>query len=148
MFFNGFFVEILIRKFSLVASLEQKCLIGSIMKDLGVGKWSTNCLAKRKAIKAYVQNAQTQVLSSRRGKRFDFIVSHVFDIRTRIYAIDSVFMESRSSSFNQLGYSDLALKEDKFVLLKETKLENLSKLPECKVVMIDIPKINGGKKSL
>ena len=56
-------------------------------------------------------------------------------------------MESRSSSFNQLGYSDLALEKDKFVLLKETRLDNLSKLPICKVVLIDIPRINGGKKS-
>lgn len=57
-------------------------------------------------------------------------------------------MESKSSSFNQFGYSDLALEEDKFVLLKETKLDSLSKLPICKVVMIEIPKVSGGKKSL
>ena len=119
-----------------------------IIEDLGVGKWPTSCLAKRKAIKAYVQNIQTQVLTYRQEERFDFIVSHVFDIKTRIFAIDSVFMESKSSSFNQFGYSDLALEEDKFVLLKETKLDSLSKLPICKVVMIEIPKVSGGKKSL
>ena len=118
------------------------------MEDLGVRKWPTSCSAKRMAIKAYVQDVQTQVLTWRQEKQFDFIVSHVFDIKNRIFAIDSVFMESKSSSFNQFGYSDLVLEEDKFVLLKETKLDNLSKLPVCKVVMTDMPRVNGGKKSL
>lgn len=119
-----------------------------IMEDLGVGKWPTSCVVKRKAIQAYVQYVHVQILARRLDERFDFISSHVFDIKTRIFAIDSVFMESKSSSFNQFGYSDLALEEDKFVLLKETKLDNLSKLPACKVVMIEIPKSNGGKKYL
>lgn len=118
-----------------------------IIEDLGVGKWPTSCLVKRKAIQVYIQYVQTQVLACRHDERFDFIVSHVFDIKTRIFAIDSVFMEAKSSSFNQFGYSDLALEEDKFVLLKETKLNNISKLSECKVVMIEILKANGGKKS-
>ena len=146
-FFNGFFAGILVRKFSFKVGLEQECLTGLIMEDLGAGKWPTNCLVKRKAIKAYVQNAQVQALARRREERFNYLVSHVFDIKTRIFAIDSVFMESKSSSFNQFGYSDLALEKDKFVLLKETSLDNLSKLPICKVVLIDIPRINGGKKS-
>lgn len=119
-----------------------------VIEDLGVGKWPTSCLVKRKAIQAYVQYVQTQILACGQDERFDFIASHVFDIKTRIFAIDSVFMESKSSSFNQLGYSDLALEEDKFVLLKETKLDSLVKLPVCKVVMIEIPKANGGNKSL
>jgi hypothetical protein len=119
-----------------------------IIEDLGVGKWPTSCLVKRKAIKAYVQDVQTQVLACSQDERLDFIVSHVFDIKTRIFAIDSVFMGSKSSSFNQFGYSDLVAEEDKFVLLKETKLDNLVKLPVCKVVMIEIPQVNGGNKSL
>lgn len=127
--------------------LKLERLTRLIMEDLEVGKWPTNCLEKRKAIKSYVQAAQTRVLAYRQEERFDFIISHVFDIKTRIFAIDSVFMESRSSSFNQFGYSDLALEEDKFVLLKETRLNNLSKLPACKVVMIEILKANGNKKS-
>lgn len=125
--------------------MELKHLTRLIIEDLGFGKWPTSCLVKRKAIQAYVQDVQTQVLACSQDERFNFIAFHAFDIKTRIFAVDSVFMESKSSSFNQLGYSDLALEEDKFVLLKETKLDNLAKLPVCKVVMIEIPKANGSK---
>jgi hypothetical protein len=127
--------------------MRLECLTRLIIEDLSFGKWPTSCLVRRKAIQAYVQYVQTQVLACSQDERFDFIVSHVFDIKTRIFAIDSVFMESKSSSFNQFGYHDLALEEDKFVLLKETKLNNLAKLPVCTVVMVNIPKVNGGYKS-
>lgn len=141
-------INVLTRQSSFIVELELDCLTRSIIEDLGVGKWPTGCLEKRKAIKAYVQNAQTQILTCKQEDRFDLIISHVFDLRNRIFAVDSVFMESKSSSFNQVGYSNLALEEDKFLLLKETKLSDLSKLPVCKVVMVEIPKVNGGKKSL
>jgi hypothetical protein len=38
----------------------------------------------------------------------------------------------------QVSYSDLTLKSHKFVLLRHTKLTNLSKLPPCKIVMVEI----------
>lgn len=147
-FLNGFSIKILIRKLCFTVGVESKCLKRSILEDLGVGKWPTSCMEKRKAIKTYVQNIQTQVLVCKPEKRFDFITLHVFDIRNRIFALDSVFMESKNSSFNQVGYRNLISDVDKFALLKETKLSNLSRLPICKVVMRDIYKANGSKKSL
>jgi hypothetical protein len=126
---------------------ELKRLKRSILEDLEVGKWPTDCIVKRKAIKIYIQELQTQFVTYKQEKRFDFIISYVFDIINRIFAIDSAFTESKSSSFNQVGYSDFVLNKDKFVLLKETKLLNLSKLPMCKVVMVDIAKIYGGTRS-
>lgn len=128
--------------------LKLECLTRLIVEDLRFGRWPTNCLVKRKAIQAYFLDVQTQILTYRQEERFDFAVSYVFDIKTRIFAIDSVFIESKSGSFNQFGYSNLVLEEDKLVLLKETKLDNLSKLPVSNLVMLEISRTSGDKKSL
>lgn len=126
--------------------LELEHLRRLILEDLAAGKWPSACVVKRRAIKAYVHNVQSQISIHKQKKRFDFIASHVFDIRNRIFAIDSIFLESKSNSFNQIGYSGLVLEKDKFCLLKETKLSNLSKLPDCKVIMLEILRKTGVKK--
>lgn len=136
------------REFSSTVEIESERFKRSILEDLKGDKWPTDCQIKRKDINDYVQNVQNQILRCKREQRLDFIVSHVFDIRNRIFSIDKVLSESKSSSYFQVGYSDLSRKSDKFVLLKQTKLINLSKLPPCKVVMVEIPKANGGKRSL
>ena len=136
------------REFSSTEGLEPERFKRSILEDLKGDKWPTDCLIKRKNINDYVRDVQNQILLCKREQRLDFIVSHVFDLRNRIFSIDKVFSESKSSSFFQVGYSDLELKSHKFVLLKQTKLINLSKLPPCKVVMVEVPKTSGGKRSL
>lgn len=136
------------REFSSTAEIESERLKYSILEDLKGDKWPTDCLIKRKSVNGYVQNVQNQILRCKREQRLDFIAFHVFDIRNRIFSIDKVLNESKSSSYDQVGYSDLIRKSDKFVLLKQTKLINLLKLPPCKVVMVEIPKANGGKRSL
>jgi RNA-directed DNA polymerase len=40
------------------------------------------------------------------------------------------------------------LKSDKFVLLEQTKLTNISKLPPCVIILVEIPKANGARRSL
>ena len=63
-----------------------------------------------------VQNVQNQILRYKKEQRLDFIAFHVFDIRNRIFSIDKVLNESKSSSYDQVGYSDLIRKSDKFVV--------------------------------
>lgn len=40
------------------------------------------------------------------------------------------------------------MKSDKFVLLEQTKLTNISKLPPCIIVMVEIPKASRARRSL
>ena len=40
------------------------------------------------------------------------------------------------------------MKSDKFVLLEQTKLTNISKLPPCIIILVEIPKANGARRSL
>lgn len=136
------------REFSSIVEIEPEHLKCLILEDLKGGKWPTDCIIKRRAIKDYVQNVQNQILLCKREQRLNLVTDHVFDIRNRIFSIDKIFSEPKSSSYSQVGYSDLTLKSHKFVLTKQTKLINLSKLPLCKIVMVEIPKANGGRRSL
>jgi retron-type reverse transcriptase len=138
----------LFRELSSSVEIDSERYKRSILEDLKGEKWPTDCITKRKAINEYVQKVQNQILDCKGEQRLEFIASQVFDIRNRIFSIDKVFNDSKSSSYGQVGYSDLTLKCHKFVLLEQTKLTNLSKLPSCKVVMVEIPKANGGKRSL
>ena len=149
-FLMDFFVKtkVLSREFSSTVEIESERFKRSILKDLKSEKWPTDCIKKRKAINDYVQSMQNQILLCKKEQRLEFIASHVFDVKNRIFSIDKVFNKSKSSSYSQVGYSDLTLKSHKFILLKQTKLTNLSELPPCKVVMVEIPKANGGKRSL
>jgi retron-type reverse transcriptase len=140
--------KILSREFSSTVEIESERFKRSILEDLKGDKWPTDCIKKRKVINDYVQSVQNQILFCKGEQQLEFIASHVFDIRNRIFSINKVFNESKSSSYGQVGYSDLTLKSHKFILLKQTKLINLSKLPPCKIVMVEIPKANGGKRSL
>lgn len=140
--------KVLSRKFSSTVEIESECFKRSILEDLKGEKWPTDCIKKRKYINDYVQSVQNQILVYKGEQRLEFIASYVFDIRNRIFSINKVFNKSKSSSYGQVGYSDLTLKSHKFILLKQTKLTNLSELPSCKIVMVEIPKTNGGKRSL
>jgi retron-type reverse transcriptase len=145
-----FFVKTktLAQEFSVKAEIESDRSKRSILEDLKGGKWPTDCIIKRKAVNNYVQNVQNHILRYKKEQQLDFITSHVFDIKNRIFAIDAVFTESKSSSYGQVDYSDLTLKSHKFVLLEQTKLANVSRLPACKIIMVEIPKTSRGKKSL
>lgn len=149
-FLVDFFVgtKTLTREFSVNTELESKQLKCSVLEDLKSGKWPTDCLVKRKAIKDYVENIQIQILTYKKEQQLDFITPLIFDVRNRILAVDIVFAEGKNSSYSQVGYSDLTLKADKLILLNQTKLSNLSKLPQCKIVMVEVFKNNGSKKSL
>lgn len=136
------------REFSSTVEIESERFKRSILEDLKGEKWPTDCTKKRKAINNYIQSVQNQILLCKGEQRLDFITSHVFDIRNRIFSIDKVFNESKSSSYGQVGYSNFTLKAHKFVLLRQTKLINLSKLPPCKIIMVEILKANGGKRPL
>lgn len=91
---------------------------------------------------------QDQILLCKGEQQLDLIAANVFDIRNRIFSIDKIYTESKSSNCSLVGYSDLTLKAHKFILLKQTKLTNLSKLPPCKIVMVEIPKANEESRSL
>ena len=78
-----------------MTELESERLKYSILEDLKGDKWPTNCLIKRKAIIDYVQNVQNQILICKREQKLDLVASHVFDIRSRIFAIDTVFTKSK-----------------------------------------------------
>ena len=149
-FSSGLFCKTkrLSREFSSMVEIEPEHLKRSILEDLKGDKWPTDCIIKRKAIKNYVQNVQNQILLCKGEQRLNFLANHVFDIRNRIFSIDKIFIESKSSSYGQVGYSDLTLKSHKFVLLNQTRLINISKLPSCKIVTVEIPKANGGRRSL
>ena len=140
--------KVLSREFSSTVEIESERFKRSILEDLKGEKWPIDCIKKRKAINDYVQSMQNQILLCKREQRLEFIASHVFDIKNRIFSIDKVFNKSKSSSYSQVGYSDLTLKSHKFILLKQTKLTSLSELPPCKVVMVEIPKANRGKRPL
>ena len=107
-FLVDFFVEtkILAREFSVIAEIESKLFKCSILDDLKNDTWPTNCLAKRKVIKDYFKNKQNQILISKKEQQLSLIAVYVFDIRNRISAIDTVFNGSKSSNYNQVGYSD------------------------------------------
>nr|WAK84998.1 hypothetical proteine [Amicula sp. isolate GU52X-4 cfCalB7] len=136
------------REFSSSAEIESEHFKCSILKDLNGDKWPTDCVIKRKAINDYVKCVQNQILLCKREQQLDFVAANVFDIRNRIFSIDKIFSESKSSSYGLVGYSDLILKSHKFVLLEQTKLINLLKLPLCKIVMVEISKANGEKRSI
>ena len=139
--------KFLSREFSSTVEIESERFKRSILEDLRSRKWPTNCIKNRKALNDYVQNVQNQILFYKRDQQLDFIASHVFDIENRIFSINKVFNESKSSSYGQIGYNDLTLKSHKFIFLKQTKWINVSKLPSCEIIMVEIPKSNGGKRS-
>jgi hypothetical protein len=136
------------RKFSSMEEIESERFKRSILENLKGRKWPTDCIKKRKIINDYVQSVQSQILFCKREQRLDFIIFNVFDVRNRIFSIDKVFNDSKNGSYCQVGYSDLILKYHKFDLLSQTKLINISKLPPCKIVMVEISKASGDKKSL
>lgn len=140
--------KMLFREFSSSVEIDSERFKRSILEDLTGDKWPTDCIKKRKAIHEYVQKVQNQILHCKGEQQLEFIASKVFDIRNRIFSIDKVFNEFKSSSYGQADYSDLTLKCHKFILLEQTKLINLSKLPSCRIIMVEMSKANGGKKLL
>lgn len=131
-----------------MTKIESERLTRSILKDLKNKTWPTDCTIKRKAVKAYIQNVQNQTLIVKKKCQLNFISSHFFNIKNRIFAIDSIFNESKSRSYNQVGFRTSTSKVYKFILLNQTKLSNLSKLPQHKVILVEIPRTNNHKKSL
>lgn len=100
-----------------------------------------------KGIHSFIASCQRQILNCESEQQLDLLTSFVFHIYNRIFSIEEVFRNGKSLAYNQVGYSDLTLKEHKFKLLKDTKFVRLSKLPMCKIVMVEIPKASGGKRT-
>jgi hypothetical protein len=120
----------------------------NILNDLKDDKWFTDRIEKRKAVKNYVTHVQNQILLCKKEQRLDLIADNVFDVRNRIFSIDKVFSQYKNCNCNVVNCSCLALKSHKFVLLEQTKLIHISKLPRCKIVIVKISKAKGGKRSL
>ena len=129
------------RKFANQA-IEPESLNDSICKNLAAGKWPTDNILIKKQIDCFIINVQNQILIQPMDKKLDFLTSFVFDIKNRIYSIDLVFKNNKSNNYNQVGYSNLNKKSDKFLLLKQTKYSQIKKLPECKTIIVEIPKQN------
>ena len=125
------------------AKLEIKDLKRSLLKDLTVGRWPTDCIFKRLEINIQIQNIQNQILTCKKEQRLHFMASYIFDIWNRILAIHRVFLELRD-----IHYNDFTLEKHRFVLLKQTNLSNLFILPLCKGVILIVPKPGRRKKSL
>jgi len=137
------------RGFSFLKEIDsERSFKRSILEDLLNRRWPTDCINKRKFINNYVKNIQNQILLCKRDNQLNFITYHVFNIKNRIFSIDKILKDSKSSSYFQAGYSDLLIKSHKFDLLEQTKLSNLSKLPPCKAVIVEFPKTNGGTRPL
>ena len=60
-------------EFSSRGGIESEHLKRSILENLESGKWPTDGVKKRKAIYAYVQSVQSQVLFGKREQRLDLI---------------------------------------------------------------------------
>lgn len=120
--------------------MKGKSLKCSILQDLKNEKWPTYCIIKRNSINNYIRKVQSQILLCKKKYQLDFISTHIFDIRNRIFSIDKIFNQSKNSCYKQMGYSDLTFKFHKFILLKQTKLANMIKLPVPKKVEIKMSK--------
>jgi retron-type reverse transcriptase len=81
-------------------------------------------------------------------QQLDLVSKLTFDIKNRIYSIDKVLSKGGCSNYSQVGYSNLMVLKDKFILLNESKQSLLSNLPSCKTVMVEIPKADGSKRLL
>jgi hypothetical protein len=110
------------------------------------GKWFTDHIIKRKVVKDYVKSVQNQILLCKKEQRLNFIAANVFDTRNRIFSIDQIFNKFRSNNHSLVTYNDSILKSLKFVLLEQTKLINLSKLPPYKIITVEMSKVNRKKK--
>lgn len=105
-------------------------------------------VVSNKRIHSFLDSCQRQILNCKSEQQLELLTPFIFHIYNRILSIEKVFKKGKSLAYNQVGYSDLTLKEHKFKLLKDTKFARLSKLPTCKTVMVEIPKASGGKRTL
>lgn len=122
-------------KFYSTVKIDIKRLNYSILKDLKNEKWPTNCLKKYKTINKYVQNVQYQILNYKKKKALNFVTSQIFAIQNRIFSIDKIFNESKNNTYNSVKINRSVVKSQKFFLLKQTKLINLSKLYSHRVTL-------------
>lgn len=134
------------QKFSYTTELESENFKRSILEDLNSNKWPTNYTKKRRNVYNYVQSVQNQILLCKKEQRLNFIASEVFDIRNRIFSINKVFNDSKTSCYFYMGYNNSTTNSSKFALLKQTKLINLSKLLPCKIVKIKLSRAIDNKK--
>jgi retron-type reverse transcriptase len=102
----------------------------------------------RKRIISYIENIQYKILNYKFEKQLDFLSLFVFDVLNRIYAIELVFLFSKIRNYNQVNYSAFSCAEDKFLLLKQTKLYNAQNLPPCKIIIEHKIDLKGSKKTL
>lgn len=81
-------------------------------------------------------------------QQLELVSNLTFDIKNRIYNIDKVYSNEKGSNYNQVGYSNLIEQKDKFTILNESKQSFLAKLPFCKTVLVELPKMDGSKRLL
>ncbi len=116
-----------------------------IVEKLNQGVWPSDDLYIRNNLDIFIRSVQSGILTREAEQQLDYIEPFIFDIKNRIHAIDTIFKSGKSISYSQAGYSDLVDKVHKFTLLTDSKYSNLSKLPVCKIVKVDIPKINNNR---
>ena len=138
------------RKFTTKAKVIEfeSQLNDSICKDLVAGKWPTDNIIIKKQIDSFIINIQNQVLAKPIEKQLDYLTPFIFDIKNRIYSIDLVLKNKKGSNYIQVGYSNLNNKNDKFLLLNQTKYTEIKNLPACKTVLVEILKPNKQDKRL
>lgn len=95
------------------------------------------------ALKNYLEQIQIQALTYNDNQQSNILMPFVFDVRNRIFAIDLVFKKCKNFKYDQVTISNLNSKKDKFILLEQTKLSNLSNLLACKIIEVDEVKKSG-----
>lgn len=119
-----------------------------IVEKLYQGKWPSDDSYIKDNINLFIKSIHFGMLTRKTEQQLEYIESFLFDIKNRIYAIDKIFKSGKSMCYSQVGYSDLSEKSHKFILLRESKYVNISKLPACKIVKVEIPKSDGSLRSL
>ena len=137
-----------IRKFSSSNLIECHELNSQILDMIRKNYWPTTNRAVKNSINNWVKSNQQEINVSNSQQQLDLISKLIFDIKNRIYSIDKVLSKRGCSNYSQVGYNNLMEQKDKFIMLNESKQSFLSKLPPCKTVVVELPKVDGCKRLL
>lgn len=107
-------------------------------------QWPMDDKKIRKHVFRFVAYHRQQLAECAPEKQLAYMEPLVFDVRSRMYAIDELLKASPSSCYGLEGYEDLKDKTQRLSMLGSTKLSCLSKLPRCKIVRVVAPKLGSG----
>lgn len=123
------------QRFSKNIEIENEHLKCSILKELHCRRWPSNSYQHKKAIRVFIKEKQKQLMLKPVKKQLNYLQNWVFDIRNRIIAVDIIAAKYNKLYTNSENKKSLGLKFDKFCLLKQTKLSQVSKLPPYKILV-------------